>query len=288
MYPINIRGSEEMRMSDKLMSQKVTKVGLVFAALGVAGGAIFAAFLANNNTPEDATLAQPYTQSISIESEVQKETPKIEDTHAAIDVVPEAVNNTKISSEEIILELVEGSDALPSNIQKITNGSKKVQATPAPSTSSGPKPSKPAETVEEPGLIFGEPGSGTISTGTDCPATRAENPAIYDACRAGFVAPTLEWAGYHSCKRVSEDIVDIYGLVRISGGNYSHISNTGPITNGMISVKGRNDTSPYGVMWYIEAVFWSMDSRYDGIIHKMYVNGSEFISEDQLDPSCRL
>jgi hypothetical protein len=285
MCPINIRGSEEMRMSDKLMSQKVTKVGLVFAVIGVLGGAIFAGFLANTTT--NVSSAQPYTQSI--ESNLSGETPATGDAPLAIvDSVPEAVNNTNLQSGEIVFELVEGSEGAPSNTQKITNDSKKVQATPAPSTSNGSKPNSPVETVKEPGLIFGEPGSGAISTGTDCPASREENPAIYDACRAGFVAPTLEWAGYHSCKRVSEDIVDIYGLVRISGGNYSHISNTGPITNGMISVKGRNGTSPYGVMWYIEAVFWSMDSRYDGIIHKMYVNGSEFISEDQLDPSCRL
>ena len=272
-------------MSDKLMSQKVTKVSLAFATLGIAGGAIFAGFLSNTST--ETFSAEAPIQSISVESEIKAEISESEKV-TDVSVIPEPVNNTKIISGEVVLELVEGTEDTASSTQKITNDSKNVKVTPAPSKSSGTSSSRPVETVNEPGLILGPPREDSTTPTAYCPASREENPTVYDACRAGFVAPTLEWAGYHSCTRVSEDAVEIYGLVRITGGNYAHISNTGPLVNGMIRVSSVNASSPYRVMWYVEVVFWSMDSRYNGIIHKVSANGGEFIEESQLDPSCRL
>jgi hypothetical protein len=52
--------------------------------------------------------------------------------------------------------------------------------------------------------------------------TRSENPTLWDACRAGYIAPTIEFVGLVSCEAVDRDkgnwrVVRKYKMV---GGNY--------------------------------------------------------------------
>jgi hypothetical protein len=191
-------------------------------------------------------------------------------------------------------EWVEGSCAQASSSSTASSSGSAGSANAARPSQSAPSSegqfgsNQPVETIEEPGLLLGPPGSGDARPTADCPDTREENPTIYDACRAGFEAPRLEWAGYHKCVRVSQERVDIYGLVRAVGGNYAFVSRGGNVVDGMLSVYSGNTSAPYGVFWYATFTFWSMDPRYHGIIDRVTGWGTELISEEQLDPACRL
>lgn len=56
-----------------------------------------------------------------------------------------------------------------------------------------------------------------------CPDTRAQNPSLWDACRAGYVRPSIQYVGVTSCKIVNRAAGEY--LIRIAwklvGGNYA-------------------------------------------------------------------
>jgi hypothetical protein len=132
-------------------------------------------------------------------------------------------------------------------------------------------------------------GSNNQQPVTYCPDTREENPAVYDACRAGFVAPTkFEWARYHSCERLSDTKVKLVGLVRMVGGNYSEVTYGSPTVDGLIIVSSVQEAGGPFITWNIQASFWSMDSRYHGRIATAGDSGQVLIQTSELDPSCRL
>ena len=76
-----------------------------------------------------------------------------------------------------------------------------------------PQEATPVEDI--PGLENDKP-RGSI----DCPAYREDDPALYDECRKGFVAPTIEWVGYHSCEKRADGNVEVLGKVALVGGSY--------------------------------------------------------------------
>lgn len=52
--------------------------------------------------------------------------------------------------------------------------------------------------------------------------TRSDNPTLWDACRAGYIAPTIQSAGLISCEAVDRE-KGIWKVVRkyvMVGGNY--------------------------------------------------------------------
>lgn len=57
---------------------------------------------------------------------------------------------------------------------------------------------------------------------TSCPGSRGENPALWDACRAGYVAPTISFGGLVSCTAVDRAAGTWAVTYRLtaSGGNY--------------------------------------------------------------------
>lgn len=112
-----------------------------------------------------------------------------------------------------------------------------ISGTPDSSTSSGSAASgstgtKPGSKSGSSGGSTGSTGSGSTGSGgtstkpkpapTSCPLTRAEDPALWDACRAGYVAPKIEFAGLVSCTPAN-DAKTNWNLTysfRLSGGNY--------------------------------------------------------------------
>lgn len=107
---------------------------------------------------------------------------------------------------------------------------KSVKPTPKPtvtkasnSTSTPPKPSpKPTSTSG------GSTGGGS-SKPTACPATRGEDPATWDACRAGYIAPTIAFDSIVSCKPYDSTgtIWVVVQKFKVVGGNYRTVSWSG-------------------------------------------------------------
>lgn len=265
-------------MSEETLKSKVSKRTLILATIGVLAGVAFSSYVYSSYTSssavEAAITAEPQ-QIIVIE--------KATDEPASVQIVEESEAPAEGSVEVIAtIEVTSGASTKPKATQNITNGSSKVTVTP------NPKPESSAPTIKLPGS-----GSSAGSTGqqsiTYCPDNREENPAVYDACRVGFSAPTSwEWVGYHSCKKLSGNQVEIYGLVRMGGGNYKDISHGHPTEGGLFVVSTTNTSVHYFVYWDITVNFWSMDSRYEGRIAQDGTSGSKAIQESQLDPSCRL
>lgn len=109
-----------------------------------------------------------------------------------------------------------------------------------------------------------------------------------DACKAGFIAPTIEYAGYLSCQKLEDGTVALKGLVKLVGGNYKDFSWNGQTHNGMGIVANRVSEWPYVISWAdASATFWSMDDRYQGIIGEAGGHGSVLLDDSQIDPSCR-
>lgn len=119
------------------------------------------------------------------------------------------------------------------------------------------------------------------------PDTRDCYGQYESACKVGFVAPTVEYAGYLSCQKLEDGTVRLKGLVKLVGGNYRDFSWGSETHNGMGVVSSRVEGFPYAILWDAEATFWSMDDRYEGIIGTSARSDAEIIDESQIDPSCR-
>lgn len=150
-------------------------------------------------------------------------------------------------------------------------------------------PAAPAEPIEA-NPSPDEEANPLPNPGGYCPGYREENPSLYDSCHAGFVAPTIEWAGYHSCRKTPDGNVQIFGKVKLVGGTYNS-NDYGWDTHAIGSlgiVNSVNASSPYFVSWVAGAWFGAMDGFNKGIIAKVHGSGVEKIDESLLDPSCRL
>lgn len=108
------------------------------------------------------------------------------------------------------------------------------------------------------------------------------------ACKVGFVAPTVEYAGYLSCQKLEDGTVALKGLVKLVGGNYKYFSWNRQTHNGMGVISTRVSEWPYVISWSdARATFHSMDDRYQGIIVEVGGHGSVLLDDSQIDPSCR-
>ena len=261
-------------MSDKLMSQKVPKVGLFFAALGVVGGAVFAGFLVSQDSVD---VAETQTaQAIQLDSDkVEIQTPNIEKEEIVSDGSIEWVEGMDpldlLTEEELNSLLNSGGK------QYVENESGRVSVTPAPRN-------PPATNNYGEGL----PTVDDYPTGDSSSTTAPDCYGQYEAaCKVGFVAPSIEYVGYLSCSKSEDGTVSLKGLVRLVGGNYKDWVWNTATHNGMGIVSSRVSDSTYMISWYATATFYSMDSRYTGVIGQAGGSGLEFIDESQLDPSCR-
>lgn len=274
---------------------KLTRLGLLLSALGIFLGVSVAGFLSTNFN--DTTVGQS-SQEIVIESEkVVEEDPitpdsfnnnsgatSAENSSPAIPAAEEALEDTVpvMPPSTITEEIISVTITTPTATQEIVNDSSQAVATPKPTQSSGtkatvaPKPTTtPKPKVSEPALRY-------------CPASRSENPELYDSCREGFVAPTFEFAGYHSCKRLTNNTFEITGLVRMVGGNYSEFVWNEATHKGMALVSQTlSDSDPsYPLRWFVKATFTSMNPSYYGIISYERGDGITWIEENEISSSC--
>lgn len=170
----------------------------------------------------------------------------------------------------------------PSVQQTIENKTDKAEIKPIPSQENSTSDDSSRDDDVE---YNGSPVSRTA----DCPAFRNDNLSLYDECRNGFVAPTIRWAGYHSCEKRADGTVNVIGKVELVGGNYNseywswNHANIGKY--GLVS--SLNSSSPYFVSWSASAWFGSMSPKGAGIIAKVYESNINKIDESLLDPSCR-
>jgi hypothetical protein len=216
------------------------------------------------------------------------------DETVAQDALADSKPDSELGSESDAVEWVEGMDLLDllteeelnnllnsgggRDVQNVDDKSKRVSAAPAPRNSSGNNNSADGlATVEDYHSVEDAPSN----TASDCYGQYAE------ACKVGFVAPSIEYAGYLSCQKLGDGTVRLEGLVRLVGGNYKNWGWDTATHNGMGIVSSRVSEWPYVLSWYATATFYSMDSRYTGVIGQSGGNGLEFIDESQLDPSCR-
>lgn len=106
------------------------------------------------------------------------------------------------------------------------------------STGAAPVPGGSTSASSSKGGSTGSTGSGSSNGGTGsgsvqppapapqpatwCPDSRDQNPALWDECRAGYVRPSIVYAGAVSCtinNRAAGDYTIVLGF-RIVGGNY--------------------------------------------------------------------
>lgn len=119
------------------------------------------------------------------------------------------------------------------------------------------------------------------------PRENCYNNEFSSACRAGFVAPKIEFARYLSCTKRADRNVEIRGLARLVGGSYKDWAWQTAELDGMGIVSSIVSQAPYTLMWGASATFYSMDSRYVGVIEVVGGSGYELIDESLIDPSCR-
>lgn len=62
-----------------------------------------------------------------------------------------------------------------------------------------------------------------------CPGSRGENPTLWDSCRAGYVAPTIQFGGVTSCYPIDKNagIWSITWTWQAVGGNWNGVWNGG-------------------------------------------------------------
>jgi hypothetical protein len=276
---------------------KLTRLGITLSTLGVFLGVSVAGFLATGfiDTPVNESSQEIAVESgrigtegsitpdhldsnpdTSIPENTLSETPDVEEVSEY--VVPTMPKST-VTSEIISVTIL----PTPGAKQEIVNDSSRVVATPKPTQSNGPKPTttpKPTASTkpipsEQPTLKY-------------CPDNRSENPELYDSCRKGFIAPTFEFAGYHSCKRLTDSTFEITGLVRMVGGNYSEFVWNQATHKGMALASHTLDDSypSYPIRWFVMATFISMNPSYHGIISYERGDGITWIEENEISPSC--
>lgn len=260
------------------MSKETKSTSLRIWIAGIASVAVLAIavsmFLPSAMSSEDSESP--------IASEVMPKTP------SATSEPTDSVDN----SDPDVLEWVEGMDMLdllteeelnyllglgtPSDSSNADNTSKQSSEKSTPK-----KPSnKDAYTEEAP--QEGDSGQQRDPNILDCYGQ------YESACKVGFVAPTVEYAGYLSCQKLEDGTVRLKGLVRLVGGNYKYFSWNGQTHNGMLVVSSRVSEWPYVISWSdAGATFHSMDDRYQGIIGEAGGHGSVLLDDSQIDPSCR-
>jgi hypothetical protein len=114
-----------------------------------------------------------------------------------------------------------------------------------------------------------------------CPVNRAENPAVYDACRVGYSRPAIVPVGIVACSALNEERTawSVTYQLALSGGNYrdplwSGVSqgsgSTAFITNTITGLgeESLNQRLPFGFAT-ISVSFGSMDPRYTGGIDNL-------------------
>ena len=266
----------ERKNDNKKVNFPLGKITLTLAALGVMGGVFFAAFLSQQTQVESVTAQQEIVvsdslqENLTVEDESNKEVVIIEETTTTY---PEDADSKK----EVVVEEVKSET--PKAEQTTKNDSTKATITPAPVETATPKLTpKPTPKPTEPATTY---------PSNYCPDTREEDPAAYDSCREGFVAPTIQWAGYHSCKKLSTGDIKIFGKIELVGGNYNGFSCGTASEKSYGIVSSINSSAPYMVNWYAKVSFSSMDSQRTGIIERVYGDGLEIIDESLLPTSCR-
>lgn len=96
-----------------------------------------------------------------------------------------------------------------------------------------------------PNDYFPDDTGGSGDSGQNyCPQSRAENPALYDSCRAGYVPPTIQFGGVTSCYPIDKNA----GTWSVSwtwvavGGNWNGVWNGGPAqTSTLVTAPGEAD-----------------------------------------------
>lgn len=81
-----------------------------------------------------------------------------------------------------------------------------------------------------PNDYFPDDTGGSGDSGQNyCPQSRAENPVLYDSCRAGYVPPTIQFGGVTSCYPIDKNagIWSITWTWRAVGGNWNGVWNGG-------------------------------------------------------------
>lgn len=299
LYKKYSRRDEKMdtEQDNKKVNFPINKLTIAVAALGISGGVFFGAFLSQQNN-EVATVA--VQQEIIIETSkpaAESETPAIENNSESAIVfsdstLAEHVDSTSVSTNDLVSSvIVSESTSQPKAEQVVSNESSKGTVSTKPretsSNSNDPVGNKFSD------IISGEPNAGTGNeVSTYCPINRESDPALYDACTAGFVAPTVEWAGFHSCRKIEDPtrgtFVEIVGKVQLVGGNYGSYE-WGTKTSGNYGlVVSTMQTKPYVVMWRAFAHFDSLNPAYGGSIAKISGSGTNFIEESSLPSECRL
>jgi hypothetical protein len=324
---------------NKKVNFPITKLTIGVAALGVAGGVFFGAFLATQGVTETVSSSeQSLVVSDSLKNDIttnlnnEVEASEVEasasttlstalDIHGTTwgpgDSIPKGyftIGNTIVNNEAVTFNpdgtmswdarfsvpaghvVVDGllypdefapnatkdrtPKPTPTAEQTLKNETGQAEIKPAPAQD------KPREETPKPS----EESNPLPNPGDYCPGYREENPSLYDSCHAGFVAPTIEWAGYHSCRKTPDGNVQIFGKVRLVGGNYN-VNDYGwdtHVISGLGIVNSVNASSPYFVSWVAGAWFGAMDGFNKGIIAKVHGSGVNKIDESLLDPSCHL
>lgn len=292
----------------------LTRWQLAFAAVGVALGVAAATFIAfSQNTPEQLIAETPeYTQTI--EAKQSESNAPIENGNASINNTSETVTVDKPQfkkceeptgltefqawvklegCEFVIWEVTQTGDV------RLVSGDKEYFQTmfdDSDIVTSKPY-SPPAQ--KNPGTVSGGQGNGAAPrptpeesytppppppvqqpVSTVCPWERSENPAVYDACRSGFVMPSIQPVGIVSCypanaERTSWTVKYEFALV---GGSYGNTVWTGVHessgSRGYLTktIDGLGEENLNGILPMghanVEVSFDSMSPQYPGIIGK--------------------
>lgn len=175
--------------------------------------------------------------------------------------------------------------------QIIENQSSVVSVAPAPakkpsSSSSGSQSTGSGSSSATPTPEQNAPAPAPIAppapVSNICPQNRGENPAVYDACRAGFAAPSaIEFTGDVSCRVRSEGEYEVTIGLRIVGGSYKGVSwnnargsgSSGSLTFTVFTSPENLSHDQLLAIYDVALAFESMDSRYQGVIDYIYYNG---------------
>lgn len=178
------------RVSKNRRTTRIVIAAAIAAVAGIAGVGLSLMVAGNAGTATQRT-----TQSSSSAANVAAEQPSAE--------LPPSSAPTNGTITQVGPTVV--TTTTPKGTQTLTNKSTRVTVTTTPGKQSMPKPAAPSSPPAK-----------------ACPMTRSENPTLWDACRAGYIAPTIQSAGLISCEAVDRD-KGIWKVVRkyvMVGGNY--------------------------------------------------------------------
>jgi hypothetical protein len=97
-----------------------------------------------------------------------------------------------------------------------------VTPTNAPNHTSTPTPMPTHKLTPTPTPTPGGSTGGGTGGAKQCPETRAENSAVWDACHAGYIAPTIKFDGLVGCKAIdrANGIWSVTAKFSLVGGVY--------------------------------------------------------------------